>query len=63
MDEAAAAYFGVKYLIFVLIGLYLFMVEVIDLCLRYCLVYVNEGGLECDVCVGLKFGCEFRRTS
>ena len=63
VDEAAAAHPGVKYLISAPIGLHPLMAEVIDSRLRHCLAYVNEGGPECDVCAGSKFGCELRRTS
>ena len=63
VDEAAAAHPGVKYLISAPIGLHPLMAEVIDSRLRHCLAHVNEGGPECDVCAGSKFGCELRRTS
>ena len=63
VDEAAAAHPEVKYLISAPIGLHPLMAEVIDSRLRHCLAHVNEGGPECDVCAGSKFGCELRRTS
>lgn len=61
--EAAREHEDVKYLISAPIGLHPLMTEVIDSRVRHCLAHINDGGPQCDVCEGSKFGCQLRHST